>query len=238
MLKKTLLTLALLVALFILFLVLRAGYVLYSVGNFKNSWNKNNTQAIEPGSIVIATLGDSTVQGIGALKKEDSFIGQVATRISAKTGKKVQIYNFSVTGAESGEVLRNQLPKLKNLSRIDAVILAVGPNDITHKKPLEDFLKNYEVMLNQLPAEKTVIANLPPMGPKDAKGRSSYEWGQALKPLVKKYSVRVALVYENVNPRANDFTTYGGDFYHPSKAGYKLWADAFEKPLLDIVSSS
>jgi lysophospholipase L1-like esterase len=140
-----------------------------------------------------------------------------------------------VSGEESGNVLNPQIPQYEKLSRVDAIIVAVGPNDITHKKSLESFLQNYEQILKKLPAEKTVIASLPPMGPKDTKGRSSQYWGDALKPIAAKYNVAVAPVFDKVNPRANDFRIYGGDFYHPGEAGYKLWADAFEQPLLKIL---
>ena len=226
---------ALVISFFIAVLIVRAGYVLYSVGSFKSQWLHESARPVVDDSIVIAALGDSTVQGIGALSKSDGFVSQVSKRVAAKTGKKVQIFNYSVSGADSGEVLKGQIPELKKLARYDAVLVAVGPNDITHKNSLEDFLKNYESILQQLPPEKTVIASLPPMGPKDIKGRSSYDWGQALKPVAAKYNVAVAPVFDHVKPRANDFRIYGGDFYHPSKAGYKLWADAFEAPVLSIV---
>jgi lysophospholipase L1-like esterase len=217
-------------------LILRAAYVFYSVGAFKSDWANENGAVIKDGSIVVVALGDSTVQGIGGWRRSDSFVSQVAERISTKTATPVQVFNFSGTGAESGEVLEVQVPKLRSLERVDIVLIAVGPNDITHKKSLDDFLKNYEKILQQVPIEKTVIASLPPMGPRDTQGRSSYEWGEALKPVAKKHSVAVAPVYDKIKPRANDFRTYGGDFYHPSKAGYKLWTDAFTPDVEKILN--
>lgn len=215
------------IVLFIVVLLTRAIYTFTSIGLFRGAWQKANAQQAENDSFIIVALGDSTVQGIGGLRISDSFINQVAVRITSDTGKAVKIINLSVSGADSGQLLETQLSEFKKLKRSDAVVVAVGPNDITHKKSLESFLKNYETLLSQLPAEKTVIASLPPMGPKDTKGRSSYEWGQALKSVAKKYNVAIAPVFDKVKPRANDFRTYGGDFYHPSRAGYKLWADAF-----------
>lgn len=194
------------------------------------------SQSIDDKSIVLAVLGDSTAQGIGSLKKEDGFVGQVGARISKKLNKPVQIYNYSVSGADSGQLIEAQLPEFKKLKRYDVVMIAVGPNDITHKKSLESFLKNYEVILKELPSEKVVISNMPPMGPKDINCKSSYDWSKALAPLAQKYNVALAPVYENVSPRANDFRTYGGDFYHPSKEGYKLWANAFTPKVEQILN--
>lgn len=234
--KNTCMILAFAVTGIIVLLIARAVYTYTSVNSFKSAWQKEATAKINDEALVIAALGDSTVQGIGGLKQRDSFVSQVSGRISKATGKSVQIFNFSVSGADSEMVIKNQLPQLKKLGRVDAIVVAVGPNDITHKKSLEEFLKNYETILQQLPTEKTVIASLPPMGPKDTEGLGSYEWGQALKPVAQKYKVAMAPVFDTVKPHANSFRIYGGDFYHPSKYGYKLWADAFEQPLLKILT--
>lgn len=236
--QRLTMVIALLVLCIISLLIGRAVYTFASVGIFKVAWQKETSHVPADGSIVIAAIGDSTVQGIGGLRRSDSFISQVAKRISAKAGKPVQIINFSVSGSTSEKMLKNQLPLLKQLPKVDAVVIAIGPNDITQKKSLNDFLRNYDTVLAQLPAEKTVVASLPPMGPKDTQGRSSYDWGQALKPVAQKYNVVVAPVFDKVKPHANDFKTYGGDFYHPSRYGYKLWADAFEEPLLKILNNS
>ena len=229
--KRLVITLASIVAACVLLLVLRAVYTLYTVGSFRKAWLAGISQPTNEGSVVLAVLGDSTAQGIGGFKKEDGFVGQVAARISVKTKKPVQIYNYSLSGGDSDDVLKNQLPAFKKLERYDVVLIAVGPNDITHKKNLKDFLSNYEKIFAQLPAEKVVISNMPPMGPKDVNGNSSLDWSRAIVPLANKYNVSVAKVYENIAPRANDVRTYGGDFYHPSKEGYRLWANAFTPPV-------
>lgn len=235
--KKASMIVAAVIALFILLLIARAVHTLYTVGSYKKAWQAETTLPIEKDTLVVAALGDSTVQGVGALRRSESFISQATDRVSGSLGKQVQIYNFSVSGAESGETADVQLPQLKALERVDAVVIAVGPNDLVHKKSLESFLKSYEVILQNVPTEKTVIGDFPPMGPKDNEGRSSYEWGQALRKLAKKYNVRVAPVYDNIKPRANDYRTYGGDFFHPSGTGYALWANAFEQPLKAILKN-
>jgi len=234
--RRVLMIISAAIVLVILALVVRASYVLISVSNFKRAWEQESRQTEGSNSRIVVALGDSTVQGIGVFRRGDSFVSQVANRLSASTHQPVQVFNFSVTGAESGDVLKNQLSKIKALKRVDAVIVAVGPNDITHKKTLEGFLENYDLILSQLPAEKTVIASLPPMGPRDSEGRTSLDWGESLRRVARKHSVVVAPVFEKVKPHAHDFRIYGGDFYHPSRAGYKLWADAFEESLQKIIS--
>jgi len=220
----------------VLVLAFRALYVLVSINYFARSWERGNAQPVQNNSIVMVALGDSTVQGIGAIRPSDGFVGQLRGRTAKQLGRPVQVYNFSKTGGESGDVVKDQLPRLKALSRVDVVVVAVGPNDITHKKTLSSFLANYEQILKQVPASKTVISNMPPMGPRDADGKTSRDWGIALSTLAAKYNVKTAPVYENVNKRANDPRTYAGDFYHPSRAGYVLWANAFEPEVLKVVA--
>ena len=217
-------------------LALRAGYMFLSIKIFRDQWIKENQQPADPNTLVIVAMGDSTVQGIGAFMRSGSFVSQVASRVSQSQQKPVQIYNFSVSGAESGDVLKNQIPQLQKLNYVDAVIIAVGPNDITHKKSLESFLENYEKITKLVPINKTVIATLPPMKPKDIHGQSSYQWGQALVETIAPKGVLVAPVFKEVNPRADDPRIYGGDFYHPSREGYRLWANAFVPQIEKIIN--
>lgn len=235
--KKMFMILAGIIALFIVLLAVRAVHTLYSVDSYKKAWQAEAELPIKKDALVVAALGDSTVQGVGALGRSGSFISQVSDRSSISLGKEVQVYNFSVSGAESGETYESQIPQLKSLQRVDAVVIAVGPNDLVHKKTLKSFLESYELILKNVPIKKTVIAELPPMGPKSIEGQSSYQWTEELRKLAKKYDVRVAPVYEAIKPRANDFRTYGGDFFHPSSTGYGLWANAFEEPLTDILKN-
>jgi acyl-CoA thioesterase I len=221
----------------VLILAIRALYVLGSIPFFKRSWDNGNAKAASSKQIVLVALGDSTAQGIGALTPSQSFVSRVAKRISEQQKKPVKIYNFSTSGVESGDILKNQLPKLKKLPRYDAVMIATGPNNITHKKTLKDFSSDIASTLSQLPADKTVISNLPPMGPKDSLGNTSYDWGRAVMVVAQQKNVRVAPVYEHVQTRVSDPRTYAGDFYHPSGAGYKLWADAFTPEVEKILSN-
>ena len=235
--RRVFMVIAFTVAVFIALLIARAVHTLYSVSSYKKSWQIESKAPIRKDALVVVGLGDSTVQGVGALRRSDSFIFQVSERAARDLKKDIQIYNFSVSGAESGEVLETQLPSVKKLSRIDAIVLAVGPNDLVHKKSIQSFLKSYESILKQLPTEKLIIAELPPMGPKGVEGKGSYAWTKQLRRLAKEYDVRVAPVYAAIEPRANDFRTYGGDFFHPSGTGYSLWANAFEQPLIEVLRS-
>lgn len=234
--SKPLAFVLLLILFIIVVLVIRALYVYVSVGIFRKSWERGNQQRVSEDSIVIVALGDSTVQGIGALRPQDGFVGNVARRVERQTGKKVQVYNFSKSGAESGEVLSEQLQKVKQLPRYDVALLAVGPNDITHKKSLKDFKSNLATILRTLDASKTVVSNFPPMDPKDSEGNSSYEWGEAAQRIAQSNGARVAKVYQNVKPRNNDPRIFAGDFYHPSGTGYQLWANAFTPEVLKVLN--
>lgn len=214
---------------------LRALYTLYTVSSFKNGWDKQNNKPISENSLIVGAIGDSTVQGVGALVRNGGFVPQTVSRVEKKIGQKIQVYNYSVSGSDSGEI-QSQIDKIRSLPKIDAVIIAVGPNDITHGRSLEQFIESYEKMLDSLTKDKVVAANLPPMKPVDTNGDNSAHWNRSLETLLRSQSVSLANVYSKVLPRNNDPLIYGGDFYHPSSTGYKLWADAFEEPLTKILS--
>lgn len=232
--RRPFIILAIAIGALLSFFILRGAYVYASIPIYKWYWQQNLDRPVQKNDVVVVALGDSTVQGLGAILPQKGFVGKVTKRMDQS--KDISIYNYSRSGAKSAEVLDNQVPQALKLDRIDAVIIAVGPNDITHKISLEQFIDNYKNIVKQFPSDKIVVATLPPMGPRDIDGQSSYDWGLQVKELARTSDIRIAPVFDRVNARVNDPRIYAGDFYHPSTAGYTLWADAFEAPLQVILN--
>ena len=86
-----------------------------SVGRYKNFWVD---KASKSGELTYIALGDSAAQGIGASSPMRGYVGLIAKRLEAKTGKKVKIINVSVTGAKVEDVTRDQIPQIKALRQI------------------------------------------------------------------------------------------------------------------------
>lgn len=73
----------------LLLLELIALFWLYlSVGSYQKFWQK---KATEVGEITYLALGDSAAQGIGASSPMRGYVGAVARRIEAQTGKRVRV---------------------------------------------------------------------------------------------------------------------------------------------------
>lgn len=201
--------------------------VFTSVRRFANYWETGNQKPVSDSAIVMVVLGDSTVQGIGATSPTKGFVGQVAQRLARESGRPVQIYNFSKTGAEASQVLAEQVNQPAIIKQADLVLVAVGPNDLNHDVPLQEYLKNYQAILDKLPKDKVVIASIPPLMRSMIKDSTVEEWNRDLRQLATKNKVRVAPVYEAIKPHAYDPRIYSIDLFHPSNHGYSLWAGAF-----------
>lgn len=49
----------------------------------------------EPGELLYVALGDSAAQGIGASSPETGYVGVLAARLRASTGRSVEVVNLS-----------------------------------------------------------------------------------------------------------------------------------------------
>ena len=84
-----------------------------SIAQFTDHWEGvAASNAGGDGVIQFVALGDSSVQGVGASSPESSWVSVLAERIEERTGRPVEIYNLSVSGAIAAEVLREQIASI------------------------------------------------------------------------------------------------------------------------------
>ena len=115
--------------------------------------------AVEP--VRVAMLGDSTVAGVGAPSVEGSLPAQVAQRVADALGRPVRVVGFGVAGARTADIA-GQAAALgtgdpmgdpagdgtggsmggwtsgsadDGMGAVDAVVVCVGSNDVTHVTP-------------------------------------------------------------------------------------------------------
>jgi len=176
---------------------------------------------------VIVALGDSTMQALGAKRPQDGVAGRVANLSEKRFGKEVRVVNLSVSGAKLGELVKEQLPKAKDI-KADLIIVSIGANDAAKKSDLDNYAKYYNQLISAMPLEKTVFANTP-----DVINRDQYE--KIFQRLALENNLKVAKIYETVYPHRNDPLMYAGDFYHPSSKGYLYWYQAFKPEVLKII---
>lgn len=180
----------------------------------------------------VVWLGDSTAAGVGVDDPEDALPVVVAREL----GVAVDLTVLAVSGARVADVVGEQLPGVAALDP-DVVFVSVGANDVTHLTSGENFADRYRQLVAALPDEATVVLlGVPDMGaiPRLAqplRAAAGFR-GRQLDEEVRDVAGEVGAVYVPIaratGPafRREPGRMFAADEYHPSAAGYRLWADA------------
>ena len=205
-----------------------------SVTGNKTYWAQRASQQPKPGAIIYLALGDSVANGIGASRPQNGYVGLIVHHIEEAARRPVHVINLSVTGATTADVLREQLPRIHGLHP-DLVTLDVGANDINKKVPEETFIKNLNSILDALPAEKTIVSDLPTFarGPKQS---TLVRLNATIHTDIAAHNMRLAPIFDFTTSTIHDWTTYGADFFHPSNKGHRNWFRAFETELDNVLN--
>ena len=187
---------------------------------------------MKTGPIVYVALGDSTGAGVGAV--EGGYVVRLYQRmLQQRPGS--QLVNVCVSGATTNDVVGDQLDKGVGKNP-QLITLGIGINDIGHSVPLEKFAENYDRILSTL-KEKTqaqiVVANIPdissaPVVPPSLRSqyhRQIQTFNQRLTEIAERHGVTVFDIYSITTRELPAHPEYfSRDGFHPSDAGYELWA--------------
>lgn len=188
----------------------------------------------------VAWLGDSTATSVGASRRATALPVQVADGL----GSPVKLTVLARGGARVSDVVEDQVPRLAGLD-VDAVFVSVGANDVVHLTGRPRFERRYLDLVEALPEDaRVVILGVPDMGsiPRLAQPlRALAGWrGRRLDQVVQDVAASTGASYVDIagatGPafRAQPDRFYAADEYHPSDAGYRLWAEA----VLDVGGSA
>jgi lysophospholipase L1-like esterase len=146
-----------------------------------------------------------------------------------------KLSNLCVSGSTTADVVRNQLERGVALNP-DLVTIGIGINDIGHGLTLEQFSKNFDQILSTL-KEKThatiVVTNLPdissapriPNSMRSQYQRQIDEFCKRLEEIASKHGVTIFDIYTITKQELPAHPEYfSADGFHPSDAGYELWA--------------
>jgi acyl-CoA thioesterase I len=184
------------------------------------------------GPIVYVALGDSTGAGVGA--RDGGYVVRLFKQIEERRpGSK--LINLCVSGADTDDLVRAQLDQAV-AANPDLVTVGIGINDIGHGLTLDQFSKNYEQILSTL-KEKTrariVVTNIPdissaPRIPGPARGqyqRQIVQFSQRLEEIAARHGMTVFDIYTITTQELASHPEYfSSDGFHPSDAGYEMWA--------------
>ncbi len=200
-----------------------------SVARYAQYWHNRAGQPAQDNAFVYIALGDSTAQGIGATSAANSYVGLIAEQLEKTTGRSVRVINLSVTGAKVADVLGKQLPALQQygltIDQADLVTMEIGANNLLRYEATS-FEADYRNILAQLPADKTVISDMPYFGGRiDVKG-NDVAASNLVRKIAESYDIPVAQLYQALRDK-HGLRIYAADYFHPSNYGYTIWYDAF-----------
>ncbi len=186
----------------------------------------------------VVWLGDSTAAGEGA----SSAAGTVPRQVQEGLGLPgASLAVLAVSGARVADVLAGQVPLVAG-RHPDLVLISVGANDTIHLTGRTGFRRTYERLVRALPAGvPVVLLGVPDMGAiaRFAQPLRAFAGrrGRRLDAEVRRVATATGAVYADIaGPTGAAFRRdprrfFAADDFHPSDAGYGLWADAVLKVL-------
>ncbi|HEV7398556.1 MAG TPA: SGNH/GDSL hydrolase family protein [Pyrinomonadaceae bacterium] len=196
--------------------------------------NKRQTEParLTEGPINYVALGDSTGAGLGA--KQGGYVARLFEMLRRqRPGSKLN--NLCVSGATTADLLSVQLERGID-SKPQLVTIGIGLNDITHGISLDEFAANYEKILKRLNAEAEpiiIVSNIPDVSssgrvPPSMRGQTQAmieSFNSRLQQIALANGVTVFDVYGLTHQELPNHPEYfSADGFHPSDAGYQLWA--------------
>jgi acyl-CoA thioesterase I len=186
--------------------------------------------------IVYAALGDSTVEGQGATRREANYVSRLHERLRT-VYPAARVVNYGIGGATSADVLADQVRRAIGAVP-HLVTISVGPNDITTQVPVGKFEQQIDEILTILGRQTraVVVVNLLPdiavtprfrsSDVREALGRQTVLFNEALRRQARAHGTEVVDLYtvsQTEVPARPDLLSDDG--YHPSDLGYARWAE-------------
>ena len=186
-------------------------------------------------TLLYAALGDSTVEGTGTSRVEDTLPYRIAAQISQK-GYRVHVANLAVSGAKTHDLISNQLPALAALTP-QVITLNIGANNATYFTSLKDYEHDLQLIITALTntsAPTIVVATTPDLSITPAlppvyrylTGRRAEAQNVILSRMAEENSLLqiIDLFSEGRLAKPN---LYASDEFHPSADGYAEWAKLY-----------
>ena len=190
--------------------------------------------------LLFVVLGDSTGSGVGAVSQDFGYARRCARALAERTGRRVALRDFAVSGARVTDVLNDQLARMASL-RPDLVLLVIGGNDSTHLTSPIAVRADLRRVLDTLATSgaPVIVSGLPAMGTATrilqplrfligAIAAFIYDpiWRQEA---ARRGMFRVDLADQTGPAFARDHSLLAPDGFHPGPRGYEVWAKTFDE---------
>ncbi|MDQ3914182.1 MAG: SGNH/GDSL hydrolase family protein [Actinomycetota bacterium] len=184
--------------------------------------------------LTFVVMGDSTAAGVGAGSADNAYPTLLARRI-AQERYRVRLVGVGVSGERLDDEIYDQILEA-TAEKPDLVFVCLGANDVTHLtrlRTVEENMRSVIVSLEDADAEVVVA------GPPDMRSPVFYEplrtivgWrGRAVQETIEEVAREEGVPVVPLADETRDFFAadpdryYSEDDFHPSAAGYALWAD-------------
>jgi len=196
------------------------------------TWRKRYGDPVD-----LLLLGDSIAAGLGAERAKETLGGRLARQLAKRTQRAVRLRTAAVVGAETS-MLAGQLDALPASYAADVAVIVVGGNDVTHRVPVSDSVRDLEAAIRRLRERGTavVVGTCPDLGalrpvpqPLRALGsRASRQLANAQRAGALRAGAHVVSLAHVVGPFfiTNPDEMFSLDRFHPSPLGYKRTARA------------
>lgn len=197
--------------------------------SYDRFWKDRAAEHPAPDAFVLLALGDSATVAVGALDPMNGYVGRASALITERTGRPVHIVNLAVGGATTGDVIETQLP---GFDPADADLVLIGTsNDLDQRVPLDRYREHLETLLSAVPAERTVMSDLPLLP-----GRDPYQ------------AVFAEVADRHGIARADFAAVFTGDGHrldifsllppHLNDLGYGYWFEAYRPGIESILDGT
>lgn len=182
-------------------------------------------------------LGDSLAAGLGAELPSDTLGARLAKGVAKKAKRAVRLRTVARVGGEAS-MLAEQLDGLPRGYRADVAVIVVGGNDVVHRVPVDESVRDLAAAVRRLQEGGTsvVVGTCPDLGairpvpqPLRALGSAaSRQMATAQRKAVLELGARaVSLdVVAGHHFTDNPAEMFSADQFHPSGLGYRRTAKA------------
>ena len=215
-------------------------------GDYRKAWENHNLATLDrlreldehpegERPYLIVSLGDSSVQGVGASRVTESYPARLASSIAAQMDREVLLLNLSLSGATIESVELTQIPQMRGLGLLDGpyspdlVTLTIGGNDVmTEDMAPGQFEERLRRVLAALPAD-ALVSTIPSFGimPQETRAQGMSDRIVAAVSDSDANVVDLRSLTQEYSLPTYTFAYHAADFFHPNSAAYTKWAQLF-----------
>ncbi|GLZ02911.1 hypothetical protein Acsp03_03780 [Actinomadura sp. NBRC 104412] len=192
-------------------------------------------RGIIPGAVPllrVVVIGESTAAGVGASQHAEALPGYLAGALSDRRDCGVTWTAVGKNGATARKVFRELVPALNGASP-DIVVITVGINDLIRRRPLRSWSLDLTALVAALRGRydhaQVIVAGMPPVHRfpalpqplRTVMGARARAMDRIMREVARTYGA----LHVPMDPAmAADPGLFASDGFHPSPAGYRVWA--------------